>query len=167
MQYFTQRFVNPTLLQQRYWQGCAPNIEKYTFSIMQLSVYHKSKPSSYLRVMWIRTLPWVMWETVTGVGLYPVEGYYNTRWITRLRSTQVTVEGIVPKDAWHWGRDCSVVNDPLVEPGHTPLYVGLPSAWGSVDGDLMFVLYFVRGAPLRGLRHIKMNERNWRRIICQ
>jgi len=36
------------------------------------------------------------------------------------------------------GRDSSIVNHPLGEPGHTPLYVGLPSAWGSVDGDLMF-----------------------------
>ena len=27
---------------------------------------------------------------------------------------------------------------PLGEPGHTRLYVGLPCAWGSVDGDLMF-----------------------------
>ena len=32
----------------------------------------------------------------------------------------------------------SVVNDPLGQPGRTPLYVGLPSAWGSVEGDLMF-----------------------------
>jgi len=28
--------------------------------------------------------------------------------------------------------------DPLGEPGRTPLYVGLPSLWGSVDSDLMF-----------------------------
>jgi len=35
--------------------------------------------------------------------------------------------------------DSCVVNDPLVEPGRTPLYVGLPSAWGSVDGDEMLV----------------------------
>jgi hypothetical protein len=35
----------------------------------------------------------------------------------------------VLKVAWHWGRDSSVVNDPLVEPGCTPLYVGLLSAW--------------------------------------
>ena len=30
---------------------------------------------------------------------------------------------------------------PLGVPGHTPLYVGLPSAWGSVDGDHMFSPY--------------------------
>jgi len=47
-------------------------------------------------------------------------------------------EGIMLKAAWRWGRDSSVVNDPLGEPGCTPLYVGLPSAWGSLDSDLMF-----------------------------
>jgi len=55
-----------------------------------------------------------------------------------LWSTQAKVEGIVPKAAGHWGRDSSVVNHPLGEPGHTPLYIGLLSVWGSVDGDLMF-----------------------------
>jgi len=48
------------------------------------------------------------------------------------------VEGIVPRAAWQWGRDSCDINDPLGEPGHTPLYVGLLSAWGSMDGDLMF-----------------------------
>jgi hypothetical protein len=47
------------------------------------------------------------------------------------------------KAAWHWGRNCSVVNDPLGEPGRTPLYVGLTSTWGSVDGDEIFSLFFV------------------------
>jgi hypothetical protein len=55
-----------------------------------------------------------------------------------LWSTQAKVEGIVLKAAWHWGGGGgSVVNDPFWEPGRTPLYAGLPSAWGSVDGDLM------------------------------
>ena len=54
-----------------------------------------------------------------------------------LWSTQVKVEGIVLKDAWHWGRDCSVINDPLAEPGCTALYVGLLSTWGSVEGGQM------------------------------
>jgi len=39
-------------------------------------------------------------------------GQWDSLW-----STQPKVEGIVPKAAWHWGRDCSVVNDPLGEPG--------------------------------------------------
>jgi hypothetical protein len=83
-------------------------------------------------------LPWVNGEAVTGVeGLYPDEGSYGTRWLTGLWSTETKVEGIVLKAAWHWGSD-NVVNDPLGEPGRTSLYEGLPSAWGSVDGDRMF-----------------------------
>jgi hypothetical protein len=69
---------------------------------------------------------------------YPDEGYYDTRWLTGLCSTQGKVEGIVLKAAWHWFSDSSVVNDPLGEPSRTPLYVGLPSTWGSMDGDRMF-----------------------------
>jgi len=72
-------------------------------------------------------------------------------------STQAKVEGIVPKAAWHWGRDSSVINDPLGEPGCTPLYVGLPSAWGSMDGDLMF-FSICRSAPFWGLWQTYMNE---------
>jgi len=37
---------------------------------------------------------------------------------------------------------------PFGEPGRTPLYVGLPglpSTWGSVDGDLIFFSFFVGG----------------------
>jgi len=49
------------------------------------------------------------------------------------------------------------VNDTLGEPGHTPLYVGLPSAWGSVDGDLMF-FPIRRRAPFWGLQQTYMNE---------
>jgi hypothetical protein len=45
---------------------------------------------------------------------------------------------IMLKAAWHWGRNSSVVNDSLVEPDHTPLYVGPLSTWGSVDSDHMF-----------------------------
>ena len=65
---------------------------------------------------------------------YPDEGCYDTRWLTGLWSTQAKVEGIVLKAAWHWGSESKVVG----EPDCTPLYVGLPSAWGSVDGDRMF-----------------------------
>jgi len=63
-----------------------------------------------------------------------------TLWLMGLWSTQAKVESIVLKDAWHWVRDSSV-NDPLGEPGRTPLYVGRSPAWGSVDSDLMFFLY--------------------------
>jgi hypothetical protein len=70
--------------------------------------------------------------------VYLEGGRHNTRWLTGLWSIQAKVEGIVLKAAWHRGRDCSVVNDTLGEPGRTPLYVGLPSTWGSVDDDRMF-----------------------------
>ena len=37
-------------------------------------------------------------------------------------------------------------NDSLGEPGRTPLYVGLPSACGSVEGDLnVFLRIYVGG----------------------
>jgi hypothetical protein len=78
--------------------------------------------------------------------LYPDGGCYDIRWLTWLWSTQAKVEGIVPKAARYWGRDSSVVSDPLGEPGCTPLYGGLPSAWRSVDGDLKFFLYVCRMA---------------------
>jgi hypothetical protein len=51
----------------------------------------------------------------------------------------------MPRAVRHWGRDSSVVNDPLGETGRTPLYVGLPSKWGSVDGDQIFSPFFVGG----------------------
>jgi len=56
---------------------------------------------------------------------------------------------IVMKAAWHWGSESSVVNDPLGEPDRTALYVGLLSTWGSVDGELMFSPFSVKG-PLTG-----------------
>jgi hypothetical protein len=61
-----------------------------------------------------------------------------THWLMGLWSTKAKVEGIMLKAAWHWGSDSSVVNDPLGEPGCSPLYVGLLSTWDSMDGDLMF-----------------------------
>ena len=54
------------------------------------------------------------------------------------------------KATWHWGGDCSVVNNPLGEPGRTPFYVGLPFIWGSVDGDQMFSPLFFMGGLLIG-----------------
>ena len=99
--------------------------------------FHKSKPLSIRKgyVDSYSTLPWIKWEAVTGVEVYPVEGYYDTRWLLGLWSTQAMVEGIVLKAAWHWGSDSSVISNPLREPGFTTLYIGLRSTWGSVDGD--------------------------------
>jgi hypothetical protein len=69
---------------------------------------------------------------------YPVEGYYDTCWLMGLWSAQAKVEGILVKAAWLWGSDSIIVNNPPGEPGSTQLYVCLPSAWSSVDGDRMF-----------------------------
>jgi hypothetical protein len=82
---------------------------------------------------------------------YPDEGCYDARWLTGLWSPQAKVEGIVLKAAWHWGRDYSGLNDRLVEPAPTSLHVCLMSAWGSVDGDLMF-FSICRRSPFWGLR---------------
>jgi hypothetical protein len=49
----------------------------------------------------------------------------------------------VLKAAWHWGIDSSAINDPLGEPGHTPLYLGLPFAWGTMESERMFSPDFV------------------------
>jgi hypothetical protein len=75
----------------------------------------------------------------------PNEGCYDTCWLTELWSTQAKVEGMVLKAAWHWGRECSVINYTLRDPGCTPLHVGLPCMWDSVDGDQMFSLFFMGG----------------------
>ena len=70
----------------------------------------------------------------------PVDGYYDTLWLTGICSAQAKVEGIVLKAkvegivlkaTWHWHSDSSIVYGRLGEPGRTPLYVVLPSAWGS------------------------------------
>jgi hypothetical protein len=84
-------------------------------------------------------------------------GVATTRWLRGLWSTQAKVEIIVPSAAWRWGRDSSVVNDPLGEPGYTPFYVALSSAWGSVDGDQMFFL-ICRRASFWGIRQTCMND---------
>ena len=82
--------------------------------------------------------------------VYPDRGCHDTCWLTRLWSTQAKVEGILPKAAWHWGRDSSVVNDTLGEPGCTPLYVSLLSTWGSVDGERMFSPFFLWAGSVLG-----------------
>jgi len=109
------------------------------------TAFHKSKPSSVPRgiVDSYSTLRHV--GGGNSCGGHSLMRVAMTRWLTGLWSTQAKMEGLVLKAAWHWGRDCSVVNDPLGEPGRTPLYVGLPSAWSSVDGDQMFSLFFVGG----------------------
>lgn len=75
-------------------------------------------------------------------------GYYlDDLWLRR--HTLAYREGMVLKAAWNWGSNSSVVNDPLEEAGHIPLCVGLPTAWGSVEGDIMFFPFHGR-APEMG-----------------
>ena len=71
------------------------------------------------------------------------EGCYDIHWLKGFWSTPAKLEGNVLKAAWHWGRDCSVVYDALGEIGRTPLYVGLPSTWRSVEGDQKLSPFFV------------------------
>ena len=99
-------------------------------------------------------------------GGHTLFGFAMTRWLMGLWSTQAKVEGIEPRAAWHWGRDSSVINDPLGEPGRTALYVGLPSVWGSEEGNLMFFPILSEG-PLFGDtgRHKWIGHWLWRRSI--
>jgi len=68
----------------------------------------------------------------------PVDGYYDTRWLTGICSVQAKVQVLVLKATWHWDNNSSIVYDPLGETGRTPLYAVLTSAWGSVESDHMF-----------------------------
>jgi len=86
-------------------------------------------------------------------------GVTTIHWLTAsgLPKQKAKVDGIVPRAAWPGCSD-SVLNDPLGEPGHTPLYVGLLSMLGSVGSDLVFFLYVFRRAPFWGLWQMEMNE---------
>jgi len=67
----------------------------------------------------------------------------------------------VQEEYWEEGGalflDCLTLEDPPGEPGRTPLYVGLPSAWGSMDGDHMFSP-ICRRASFWVLQQTYMNE---------
>ena len=120
------------------FSGCLLND---SINIKGISASHKSNSSSVPQgyVDSYSTLPWVTWEAVTGV-----QGYLTMT--NRALFYQTKVEGIMLKAAWHWISDGSVVNNLLGEPGCTPLYVGLLSAWGSVDGDQMLSLFLWEGS---------------------
>ena len=103
----------------------------------------------HLRVMWIHTLG-VTWAAVTGVEGKPCRGLLQ-HMLTGLWSTQAKVVIIMLKAALHWGSISNVINDPLGEPGHTALYVGLLSACGSMDIDHTFSPHFVAKLLIWGL----------------
>jgi len=59
--------------------------------------------------------------------LHPVEGCFDTRWLTGLWFTKAEVEGVVLKAEWHWGSDSSDVNHPLGKQfAHHCTYAFLP-----------------------------------------
>ena len=91
------------------------------WNVVQRQTSHKPNPSISPQGTW-RSIPWA-------TMICAVEGYYVTRWLTGLCSTQARVEGNVMNAAWNWGNNCSIVNDPLGEPGPTPMNVDLPPAW--------------------------------------
>ena len=72
---------------------------------------------------------------------HSVDCYYYTPRQTGLWSTQVQGEVLMLKAAWHRGSNSSVVSDPFGESGRTPLNVGIPSAWNSVDCVHVFLLF--------------------------
>jgi hypothetical protein len=106
-------------------------------------------PRPYLRVIWIRTLPWVTWEAVTGMEGTPCRGLLRHMPANRALNYPSHGGKYCADGCMALGRNSCVVNDPLGEPGHTQLYVGLPSAWGSVDGDRIFSPFSWKG-PLTG-----------------
>jgi hypothetical protein len=71
---------------------------------------------------------------------YRVAGYYGTRWLTGLWSTQSEVEGIVLKAAWHWVVIAVSKTNPVGNRPQ-PIIFSLLSSWGSVDGDRIFLLF--------------------------
>jgi hypothetical protein len=88
------------------------------------------------------------------LGISPASNFgiqYSTHGESLKSSIHQFFFAMVPDD------EISVVNDPLGEPRHTLLYVGLLSAWGSMDGDLIFCPLF-RRVPFWGLQQIYMNK---------
>ena len=109
-----------------------------------MPISHKSNPSSVPRgiVDSYFTLPWVTWEAVTGVEDIPCWGLLRHTLGNGPLVYPSQGGGYCTKAALHWSRDCSVVNDPLGEPGRIPLYAGPLSTCGSMDRDRMFSLHF-------------------------
>jgi len=87
----------------------------------------------------------ITWEMVTGMEGYPDEGYYDTLANGALVYPSQGGKVSVLKAAWHWGSDCSVVNDPLGNKAGP--HVCRPSIHlGSMDGDQMFSPFLYEGS---------------------
>ena len=90
-----------------------------------------------------RSVPWVTCEAVTGEGCTLCRGLLshtpaNGALIYPSQGGRYRAEGCMTL-----GSDSSVLNDPLVDPGRTPLYVGLPYALCPIEDDLIFSSRFV------------------------
>ena len=70
-------------------------------------------------------------------------GFVTNQGNSRPWPPQAKVDGVTLRAALQYGGNSSVINGPLLEPGRIPLYVGLPSECGYVDGDCMFFLMYV------------------------
>ena len=100
-------------------------------------------------------LPWVTSEAVTVVDGIQWWLLYCTHRQKGLWSIQAN-EWNELKSAWHWSTHSSFVNGPLAESDRTQFYEGLPSPWGSVDGEFDFPIR--RRAPFRWFQQLYMNE---------
>ena len=69
--------------------------------------------------------------SVTGVVGTSYRGLLNRTLLNGVLVYPNKVKCIVLKTACHWDSKSSVLNDPLVEPDRTPLYVGFWSRWAS------------------------------------
>jgi len=117
----------------------------------------------------IQVLHYVIWpwrRILNGTCISISNLLENIAWQTHRDDLRPEARGPLKSGAWGCRPTChpqkspldsSVVNDPLGEPCRTSLYVGLPSVWGSVDGDLMF-FPICRRASFWGLRQTYMNE---------
>jgi len=73
-----------------------------------------------------------------------------------LWSTQAKVEGIVPKAAWHWGRDSSVIMISLGNQATLHYMQALSVRGAPWTATLCFSPYLCRRDPFWGLRQTYM-----------
>jgi hypothetical protein len=65
----------------------------------------------------------------------PCRRLLNAHWLSGLWSINPRWKVSCRRLPGSGGTNSSIVHDPLVEPGCTPLYVGLPCTWRSVNSD--------------------------------
>jgi hypothetical protein len=117
---------------------------------------YESNPSSVSRGIVdsysYSTLSWITWEVVTVVG--GILRYGLLRHMLANGALVYPTQGgrYRAEVAWHWGGDFSVVNDPLGEPGRTPLYTYVGLLPGGAPWTVTKYFPLFRGrAPYWGL----------------